>query len=316
MNMYLVSSVTLVASLASVWFLSERIVESALLLARRYQLSSFVIGALLLSFVTGLPELIVSIMSIVNDTAQVSVGDIIGSNLIDTSFVIGLAVLITGAATLSGHIQKKTLFTMTLGVGSVMALIAFLNPLTPLKGILLLALYGGGTLWMIREGMMHQEEGFSIHDKGQGKARLLVTFLAAIAALLFVTDVAMRSVKVLVSVVPLPLEVWGVTIFALATSLPEMALAVHAGRHKAYNFLLGNALGAAFQQGTFTMGVLAVGAGKSLAMGSIVQGVWYTLAGFSIIAYCLYKEHISRASGSALVGVTIMFFVHQLYMLW
>jgi Ca2+/Na+ antiporter len=56
--------------LAGLWYSSERVVGASLVLAKRFSLNTLVIGALFMALVTGLPELLLSILSIANDAAQ------------------------------------------------------------------------------------------------------------------------------------------------------------------------------------------------------------------------------------------------------
>ncbi|MGD1997826.1 MAG: hypothetical protein PVJ92_02830 [Candidatus Dependentiae bacterium] len=300
--------------LAGLWYSSERVVGASLVLAKRFSLNTLVIGALFMALVTGLPELLLSILSIANDAAQLSVGDIMGSNFIDTVVVIGFSALVAGTMKIGTQKRRHLLFLLGL-VAAAMGFLFYLETIQPVMGVILIAAYIALVffLWRSRHARAEATEAMEVEHlaEAQHEDHIVWYGSAHLAALAGFTQVALYSGKELAALYELPLEFLGATVFALATSLPEFVISLHSARRKAYGLLLGNALGAALQQGFFTMGVLAIFARTPIHLHEVSGLIWYMAVGFAILGISIWQQTIHRATGAAMVGLGILFFVQQ-----
>lgn len=304
----------IIIGLGGLWYTSERVVGASLVLAKRFSLNTLVIGALFMALVTGLPELLLSIISVFNDAAQLSVGDIMGSNFIDTAVVIGFSSLVTGTMKIGS--QKRTHLLTLLGlVAAAMGFLFYLETIQPIMGLVLIAAYMVLVffLWRSRHARAEAVEAMEVEHLAEAKHKDHIIWYggAHLVALAGFTQVALYSGKELAALYELPLEFLGATIFALATSLPEFVISLHSARRKAYGLLLGNALGAALQQGLFTMGVLAACARTPIHLTEVNSLIWYMSAGFTLLGISIWHRTIHRATGAALVGLGVLFMIHQ-----
>jgi len=84
----------LFGGLITLLFSGDLLVRGGVTIARRFKLSKLVIGMTLVSFGTSSPELVVSLQSVLSGASDVSTGTVIGSNLSNIGFILGLTILI------------------------------------------------------------------------------------------------------------------------------------------------------------------------------------------------------------------------------
>lgn len=300
--------------LATLWYASERVVSASLVIAKMFAVRTVVLGAIFMALVTGLPELILSIMSVLNDAAQLSVGDIMGSNLIDTVMVIGFTAIVVGDIHF-GRVKRAQLLWLLGMVTLAMYGLFAIDIITPWWGGTLIASYGGFMvmLWQVRRAPRRSdpEEAEEHTVDRKHKKHIVLYGIAHLVLLAAATQLALYCGKGLADMYELPLEFLGATIFALATSLPEFVISIHSARRGAHGLLLGNALGAALQQGLFTLGVLGLCSQTPVRLLPVASLRWYFGIGFVLLAYGIARRRITRFLGVVLTLVGVAFMVHE-----
>jgi len=131
----------LVAGLAVVIGSSELTVSSAVHIAKMLDISEAVIAVLIIGLGTSLPELSISISAILKKRTEMTVGNIIGSNILDTLLPIGIAALISGV-TFERQLLTFDLPFIFVLTGAVLFFFITRPGVTRREGIFILALYG------------------------------------------------------------------------------------------------------------------------------------------------------------------------------
>lgn len=135
------SWVLLLVGLSTVILASEFTVSSVVNIAQSFHVSEVVVSVLIIGLGTSLPELSISISAILKKRTQMSVGNIIGSNILDTLLPIGIAAVISAVHFERGLLLFDLPFIFALTV-AVLALFIFRKGLGRTEGILILSLYG------------------------------------------------------------------------------------------------------------------------------------------------------------------------------
>ena len=308
--------VGVIVGLTGLWYSSDRVVSICLVIARRFAVRTVVIGALFMALVTGLPELLLSIISVCNDAAQLSVGDIMGSNLIDTVVVIGTTALVTGDIHF-GQTKRTQLLWLLAGVAATMGVIFAVEVITPAwgAGFILGYILFLSWMWSRRSSVSRTDPVEALHvehdAQEQYQHQSIVYALGYLVLLALSTQVALYSGKELAIMYALPLEVLGATVFAVATSLPEFVISIHAARRGAHGLLLGNALGAALQQGLFTLGMLGICAREPITVAPVSHLIGYFSIGFMLLAVTFIRRRITPLTGGVLVMIGVVFVAHE-----
>ncbi len=225
-------------------------VESAVSLAYKFKLPKLVVGIVLVSFATTAPELSVSALSAARGNAEIALGNAVGSVICDTGLGLALCALFSATAvTLAPRVIKQGgTFLLIVGV------LAFL--FTALDGTL--SRYEGGALLLgfcvymfllfrdHRRGVQVDEDDWETIESHPdfSLARLLLSFVAALAGILLTSDLIISSATTIARALHVPDGIIALTLIAFGTSVPEVATCVTAARKNHTALAVGNILGA------------------------------------------------------------------------
>lgn len=327
-TMLILSFAGVIVGLVGLWWASDKAVSFSVQLSKLIGITTFFIGFVLLAIATGLPEFAIAVASLWHNVPGVAVGAILGSNLVDISLVLGLPAVIFGTLNVRTE-EKLPLMLMLVVTSLVMASVFIIGILTPLYGGILIALYFVTIWWLWKTKAVRvvpQEEAverLSADGKLTKRAALKVKMIVVIKLLfsiLLVVLFSKLSVDSAISITrhfALNLYVIGATIFAIGTSLPELALSFHAVRKKEYALAFGNAFGSVLEQATLILGFLAIGTKKPLDITVLRPIAPLMFIAYAVVAHSLLKktkigrqEGLGRGEGILLL---VLFVAHLAY---
>ncbi len=314
-------------------FASNYVISNAVKVSTITRLGKTTIGFSLLAFSTSLPELTVAFIAALSGGAALSVGNVLGSNVINISLIIGLAVFLvyfqyrrkakrSDAPNVSDcnivpDFAKSELSNIYFGlfVSSVIPIVlVFVSNATWIVGLVLISVFLG-YMYQISKVRMPSENGESVAqaEKNKLKRYAIYTFAGALGVVLsayFLVESAVHIAQML----GLSEQVIGATIIAIGTSLPELTLDLKSmlKGHSALAF--GDIIGSSFINMTLILGVtLTVPAivGSQIVMR---MAVFQNLVLFSIITnlvfwYFLSRGQIGKREGAIFLFIYILFIV-------
>ena len=147
----IVSLIVLAVSLAVLIYSSDFLVNSSVRIARFFKVSTALIGLTIVAFGTSAPELFLSAMAALGDKGNLSVGNVIGSNIFNLGFILGLAAMVSPIL-----IRRKILkrdFTLLMILTVLMLIMLRNNEVDRRMGISLLLILVGYTafLWIKKD---------------------------------------------------------------------------------------------------------------------------------------------------------------------
>jgi cation:H+ antiporter len=229
---------------------AELLVRGASRLAVGFGISPLVVGLTVVAFGTSSPELAVSIGSALSGQADIALGNVIGSNIFNVLFILGLSAAI-GALVVNQHLIRLDVPLM-IGVAVLMVLLGLDGKIGRLDGLLLFAGIVSYIVFAIRQSRKESREVEAGYDQEfgarDGMAPRQVVFNAgmAIAGLLLLVLGARWLVNGAVTMAQslgLSELIIGLTIIAAGTSLPEVATSVIASVHGERDIAVGNVVG-------------------------------------------------------------------------
>lgn len=248
------ASTVLVSGLVLLIFSSDKAVENSVKVASTLGISSLMIGLILVSVGTDLPEIANSIVSCSSGAGDIDVGDSIGSVLTQITLVLGLIPF------LGRKFKVKSKEVLIIGAFEILALIlAILIAITGFtreKALLLITCWPI-FLYVIKKTTSHTIRKKKKIPKDTGKHYLLHI---AVAGLSF-AGVAIGAVAVVQSVIMLSEELQipkffiSFFILAIGTSLPELVVDVIAIRKKEYDIVIGDILGSCIVDSTISISI-------------------------------------------------------------
>lgn len=247
----------------------EFLVRGSVSIADRYGISKLVVGLVIVGFGTSAPELLVSVQAALAGSPDISVGNVVGSNIANVLLIVGVAALIAPVAN-SDRAIRRDLIVMVLASIGVTA-IFFTGEISRLTGIAMLAalaLYLGVTYALeARRVKSANGEAGAIgksefeEEKAQAPLSLAVAIGAAILGLILLVIGARLMVDGAAGIARgfgISEAVIGVTVVAIGTSLPELATAIIAAWRRHAEVVLANVVGSNIFNLLCILGITAV----------------------------------------------------------
>lgn len=223
-------------------FGAEILVRGATDLALRARISPLVVGLTVVALGTSLPELLVSLIAALNGSPELAIGNVIGSNIVNISFILGTSILIFP---IEVDRQARTIHWPVMMAASGLFLILVWNDhFARWEGIffvLLLVIY---VIWQIRASRRERHvDGFLPPVSAVPLWRSIVMLLIGIGMLALGADWFVEGAVGLARIFDVSDQLIGVTIVAIGTSLPELITSVMAAFRKQPDISLGNLIG-------------------------------------------------------------------------
>jgi cation:H+ antiporter len=238
----------LVAGLALLTYAADKFVIGAVRVATILQVSTVLVGALVIGFGTSAPELLVSALASASGRQDIALGNIVGSNSANVLLVVGAAAAF-GILPITVRIWRQEIRLMLVAVAALAIVCADLR-VTTVEAILLLvgavAAIGLIIYWASRDRAAAMELADEIDDLAGGEHTLGGSALLTLLGLLGTlggAQLLVEGASGLAEAIGLSEAVIGLTVVAIGTSLPELVTAVAAARHGENDLIIGNIVG-------------------------------------------------------------------------
>lgn len=229
---------------------AELLVRGASRLASAAGISPLVVGLTVVAFGTSSPEMAVSVQSATVGQADVAMGNIVGSNIFNVLFILGLSALITPLVVQQQLIRIDV--PIMIGVSALAYVMAADLHLSRLEGVVLFAGILSYTVFLViksrrekREVVQEYEQEFALREPTGGKAIVIDIGLVVAGLVLLVagSNWLVDGAVAFARWMGVSELVIGLTIIAAGTSLPEVAASVVAALRKERDIAVGNVVG-------------------------------------------------------------------------
>ena len=232
--------IKLLAGFVLLFFGGDWLVDGGVALARKYRISSLVIGMTIVAFGTSAPELLVSMISAIKGSAGIAMGNVLGSNIANIGLILGVTALLCPIPTDNRKVLKNGLIMIA---ASVLLLAFSLNGgISRIEGLVLFAGIVLFTTLSILKGRT-AETDIEIQGKNMSVFVAILLIILSCFMLAFGADFMVDGATVLAKSMGVSDKVIGLTIVALGTSLPELAASVAAAIKKEMDISIGNIIG-------------------------------------------------------------------------
>jgi cation:H+ antiporter len=285
-------------------------------LAVRTKLGQFAVTGLILALATSLPELLVGVTSALKGRPNLSLGNIVGSNIANLSLIIGGAALTSGIVQVRGDFLKRNVF-YTFLAGAAPMILLFDKSLSRLDGIILLCLYGFYQAMVIGErrkaAPVEEEDGLVRRLirrlNHRGTRRDLGWLFLGVTILLFSADMLVWAASKAALILGIPIFLIGLVLVAVGTSLPELVFEAKAIRARQPEMVFGDLLGSVVANATLIIGLTSLI--SPIRIQAFSEYLLATIA-FVVIFGVFYlfirtKHRLDRWEGALLIGFYLVF---------
>lgn len=241
----------------------EVLVRGAVGIARKFNISELVIGAVLVGFGTSMPELVTSLRAVGQGAEGVAVGNVAGSNIANILLVLGVAALIRPIVTNPRALSRDMaiLILATIAFGLIVYFDMFTRPVGGMLTAGLLA-YVAYTLFADTgsdsdAATMHADESGAVEAADSLPVAMVLT-IAGIAGVIFGAHFLVDGAVDLARSFNISEAVIGLTIVAIGTSLPELATSVVSALRGKADVAVGNVIGSSIFNILGILGITAL----------------------------------------------------------
>lgn len=250
----------LVLGILLLWFSSAQVIIRITPIARYFRVKELVVTILGVSVLSSLPELTISAFAAAEGQADISLGNIIGSNFVTLTFVTALCALISPIR-VNTDIKERESSWMVLSTTAIL-LLAIDGKLTRIDGLILMSLYVPYLIAVIRDAIRDSARGKKAGTERSARDGKIVGHLligaSAILGIVYGAKIALVSGEALGRAFGLSTVVLGILIFAFGTSLPELAIALAATIRKKSDITIGEIYASNIFTALFVLGVCAL----------------------------------------------------------
>lgn len=234
------------------------VVRALTKITKYLRMTEFMVSFMIMSFATTMPELFVGVVSALGGQPQLSFGNVIGSNIINLTLAVAIAVFVARGLKCEGAVLRRSAI-YTLIIASLPMILMLDGAISRVDGIILLL-----ALAMYMRLLFYQREKFTkiFNHEFNGEwqkfkifLKSFLVFFGALALLLISAEGVVWSSTRLAEFFGLPLMVIGAIVVALGTNLPEITFGIRAITLGHKEMVLGNLLGAVVSNSTLVLGI-------------------------------------------------------------
>ena len=278
-------------------------VDGASSIARTLKVPSIVIGLTLVSLGTSAPEAAVSITAGLRGNSDISLGNVIGSNIFNLLAVIGCAAIVS-AIPVEKDILQRDIFVSILS--TVVLFVMMLDGgISRVEGILLLAGIITYMIILVRSALKNRVE----EDQGKILSIPMSLFLVAagLAAVVLGGRLVVNNATIIARHFGLSDTLIALTIVAIGTSLPELVTSVIAAKKGDPGIALGNAIGSCIFNFLFIVGIASTLSPITVDRNLYVDMILLVIIHIVIFIFAYTRKRIAKLEGAVLAAMYIAY---------
>ncbi|MBQ5854454.1 MAG: calcium/sodium antiporter [Alistipes sp.] len=234
------TSILLVVGFTLITFGANWLTNGASAIAKRLHISEFIIGMTIVAVGTSLPELTVSLASAFSGSADMAIGNVVGSNIFNTLFILGICALFSPVVFSRNNIRIDTPICILVSLTLLVMLIG--GTLSRIEGIILLLLYIVAMFISFKTNKP-EENDEEDNDEKFSWVKSLLMLIGGLVALIYGADTTLNSAVEIARHFNISERIIAITLLAGGTSLPELAASLTAAAKGRGALALGNIIG-------------------------------------------------------------------------
>ena len=215
----------------------DRLVLGSVALSNKLKVPAFITGIFIIGFGTSLPELFVTISALNKNETDIAIGAIIGSNIINILLILGLSLVLSNKKSLE-KISSKDIFVMIICafLFSYFLQIGLINDIWSIIMVILLPIY-------LFVSYKFFNRGNHFIDDSSEKGSVILNLLIGFIAIIYGSEIFIEGLIYISEVLNIPEAIIGISLAAIGTSLPELAVTIASFVRGKGSVAIGNVVG-------------------------------------------------------------------------
>ena len=286
------------------WF-----VEGAAGIARKFGIPQLVVGLTIVAMGTSAPEAAVSITAALKGNAGISIGNVVGSNIMNIFVILGLSAVIIAIAIQESTIKYEIPYLLFISI--VFLIMGYTGgTITLLEGIVLWALFILYLAYLFRLAKKGSDE-----EEEENRSPLFLLLSGIVGAIIIVwgSNITVDSATAIAKMIGLSESFIGLTIVALGTSLPELVTSVTAAKKGNADIAIGNIVGSNIFNILFVIGTTALIIPVPFAANFLIDSAIAIFAAILLWVSVFKAKKLTRTSGIIMLLCYGAYFVYLEY---
>ncbi len=288
------------------WF-----VEGSSKIADKFGIPQLVIGLTIVAMGTSAPEAAVSITSALKGSAEITIGNVLGSNILNVLIILGLTAFICVIPVQRSTVRYEIPFAI--GVSVLLGVLGLVDGWVGfMDGVILWAFflaYLAYLLWSTKHGNNDGDEIPQLEEKDT-IPRLLFLIVVGMGLVVWGADLTVDAATALAEMFGVSQRFIGLTIVALGTSLPELVTSVTAGIKGKTDIAVGNIVGSNIFNILFVVGTASLITPVVYSSSFMVDSI-ITVASMALLWLCVCRDRkISRTGGIIMLVSYLAYFIY------
>jgi len=312
----LIAIILLIVGFAILIVGADYFVDGASSTALNFKLSKMLIGLTIVAFGTSAPEFAISMQSLINDSGDILLGNVIGSNILNALMILGLASLICPLKINNATIKKE--MPMMLLISTILVVVTLdqvfdpnmVNLITRSDGIVITLFFLIFVYYLIRTMRNKVDEDEEEKPKYVLKKSILVTILGIIIIIIG-SDLIVDNAIIIAEGLGISERLISLTIIAFGTSLPELVTSITAAVKHEDEIAVGNIVGSNIFNICIVLGMpISIFGGITPSGFSIVDIIMLLLSSIVLFIFSSTKHKISKNEGFLMLVLYVVYFIY------
>lgn len=292
---------------------SDMLVDGSVNLAKFLKIPTLVIGLTIVAIATGVPEIAISISSSLKGSNGLLLGNLLGSNIFNILFILGLIAIIKPL-----HIKKEIIlknYAFALLSCLVLFIISYdiyfgdslVNVITRTEGILLLCFAGIFLYSTVLEATL--DKNIKV-EKGKFSFKDILYIVVGIVLIGLSAEVIVNSAVNISKWLGIGEDLIGLTIIAVGTNLPELVTSIVAVRKGEIDIAIGNLVGTNIYNIFLILGLAATINPITISSNAFIDIIVLAITSFIVYIFIQHKKDINRKEGIIMILLYIIYIVY------
>ena len=287
-------------------------VDGASSVAQNFKISKMLIGLTIVAFGTSAPEFAVSVTSMINNSGDIVLGNVIGSNILNILLILGIASLFHDLKVQVNTVTKEIPFLIL----STILLVVLMNDkflngmnniITRSDGLIILLFFIIFVyyLFSIMSSKQYKE---CVEPKFELKKSIIYTCLG-IACIILGSNLVVKNASSIASILGISERIIALTIVALGTSLPELVTSVIAAKKDECDIAIGNVVGSNIFNIGIVLGIpITLFGSVNVAAFGIVDIIFFILSAILLYIFSRSGHKIRKKEGIILLMCFVIYY--------
>ena len=295
---------------------SDILVDCATSLAIRCKVPKMLIALTIVAFGTCAPEVAISFQSVASKNGTMAFANVVGSCIINTFLIIGLAALVRPIRVRHATIKKELPILLIITTGfCVLMLDSLFNPLTPntfsrADGIILILLFLMFVAYIIQLSRRKSEEEEEQKPKYKNIFLIIFLLIGSIACITLSSDVIVDNAVLLAEKLNVSEKIITMVLIVIGTSLPEMVMTITSAKKKEFDMAIGNIIGTNIFNICIVLGLrIAIFGDLVLDSFNLADIMTVFLTSFLLYIFARSERLVSKKEGIVMLAIVIAYYV-------